>query len=63
VVLIGCFCWKQQGGSLLSSSVSHSAPAPSPNGQCTSVGIIEWLYFSWLYGFISDFFIVIPDKY
>ncbi|KAM0881104.1 hypothetical protein ACQ4PT_033170 [Festuca glaucescens] len=39
VVLIGCFCWKQQGGSLLSSSVSHSAPAPSPNGQCTSINI------------------------
>ncbi|KAM0824345.1 hypothetical protein ACQ4PT_070261 [Festuca glaucescens] len=28
-----------QGGSLLSSSVSHSAPAPSPNGQCTSINI------------------------
>ncbi|KAM0839012.1 hypothetical protein ACQ4PT_060590 [Festuca glaucescens] len=28
-----------QGGSLLSSSVSHSTPAPSPNGQCTTINI------------------------
>lgn len=29
----------QSGGSLLSSSVTHSAPAPSPNGQCTTINI------------------------